>query len=300
MNAGVEARRVWVCGAVMAILAGCSADRPLNPSLPITYHESRAALREMDQQPRTLQRPVLVLCGVFDPGIISSQIKRDLLRYTDDQAIFVSVSFFDAFTFDACRDRVINAIEAAARSDDPRCTAEVDVVGFSMGGLVARYAALPRDDGGKRLRIKRLYTIATPHRGASLAWLGQFDPRVRAMMNGSSFLTRLNSALREADYEICAYTRLNDNTVGRGNAAPPGVHAWWVANPSFQSAHLGSASDPRILADIARRLRGEPPLSSDPAAPPPGDTSTIPESIRQPASARSQPADTHRPETSGL
>jgi pimeloyl-ACP methyl ester carboxylesterase len=297
--AGAKTLNVLGCAALIAMLGGCSADGPLNPSLPMTFAESRAALREMDMQPRPLERPVLVLCGVFDPGIISGQIKRDLARYTDDQAIFVSVSFFDAFTFDACRDRVIRELEAVARCDDPHSTTEVDVVGFSMGGLVARHAALPRDDGGKRLRIKRLFTIATPHRGASLAWLGQFDPRVKAMMNGSSFLAQLNDALLDADYEIYAYTRLNDNTVGRGNAAPPGISAWWVANPPFQSAHLGSAGDPRILADIARRLRGEPPFSSNPAAPDPHDPVTIPESLRPAVSARSEPA-SDRPDTSGL
>ena len=36
---------------------------------------------------------------------------------------------------------------------------------------------------------------------------------------------------------------------------------------NLQGAHLMASKDPRIVADIARRLRGEPPFATTPAEP---------------------------------
>jgi pimeloyl-ACP methyl ester carboxylesterase len=152
-------------------------------------------------------------------------------------------------------------------------TVEVDVIGFSMGGLVARHAARP-NSLGKRLNIRRLFTISSPHRGARLASLPTVDQRMIDMRPGSAFLADLNSHLSEADYELLAYTRLGDMIVGPENAAPPGMSPWWVANASFSLAHISAGADPRILADIARRLRNEPPFTTTPASPLPGEEPT--------------------------
>jgi hypothetical protein len=62
--------------------------------------------------------------------------------------------------------------------------------------------------------------------------------------------------------------RRYDGWVGESNAAPPGwPAAWWVPNQPFQDAHIGCCTDPRIVADIARRLRGETPFTLNPPAP---------------------------------
>ena len=91
-----------------------------------------------------------------------------------------------------------------------------------------------------------------------------FDQRVIDMRSGSEFLDRLNAAPRR--YELIPYARLGDMVVGEENAAPPGETAWWLAK-SGGPAHMLAATDARILADIARRLRGEEPLTISPAAP---------------------------------
>ena len=69
-------------------------------------------------------------------------------------------------------------------------------------------------------------------------------------------------------YEIIPYVRLGDWIVGPENAAPrDAAAAYWVPNPPFNSAHWGAPLDPRIVADIARRLRGEAPFTTtQPAA----------------------------------
>ena len=187
----------------------------------------------------------------------------------------LGLTFAGRYSFDACREHVIEAVQAAWPSDDPDTTVEVDVVAFSMGGLIARYAAAEpelSDDGEtkRRLKIARLFTISTPHRGASLASLTvpflTLDPRLLDMRPDSDFIATLNERFDGQAYELYPYTRTGDWVVDEANTAPPGMTAWWVANPPLNRPHQEAYRDPRIEADILRRLRNEEPLTTTPAA----------------------------------
>ena len=96
----------------------------------------------MAQAPKRLDRPVLVLGGYFDPGIVACDLSRRLRRLTGDPRV-IAVPFAFCGDFDTCRARVIRAVDRAYGTVDPVWTTEVDVVAVSMGGLVARYAAAP-------------------------------------------------------------------------------------------------------------------------------------------------------------
>jgi triacylglycerol lipase len=72
---------------------------------------------------------------------------------------------------------------------------EIDMVGFSMGGLVSRYY-LQRLGGIERVR--RFVTIATPHRGTWTAFL-RANPGARNMRPGSRFLEDLNRDVETLD-----------------------------------------------------------------------------------------------------
>ena len=91
------------------------------------------------------------------------------------------------------------------------------------------------------------------------------------MRRGSRLLQQLDENLDSAPYEIIPYVRLYDWIVGAENAAPGERHAWWVQNQPMQSSHLLAANDPRIVADILRRLRGEAHYTMTPAAALPQD-----------------------------
>lgn len=65
---------------------------------------------------------------------------------------------------------------------------KLDIVGFSMGGLVARYY-VQRLDGLSR--VQRLITISTPHHGTRMAYLGR-NLGARQMRPASDFLKDLN------------------------------------------------------------------------------------------------------------
>ena len=249
-------------------LVGCASQ--MNPSFPVTTAQAKAAMRQMREDPQPFERPVVVAAGLLDPGFDVQRIADSLRRITTGENMVTSVTFMSLTTgsFDGCRDYLIERVEETFGTTDSPETIEVDVIGFSMGGLVARHASRRRSDGGKRLAIRRLFTISTPHGGARVAEFPTLDQRTIDMRADSDFLAALNEAFADADYELFCYTRLGDWIVGVENAAPPGQTAWWVPSPPMSFAHLGAATDARILADIARRLRGEAPLTTEPPTPP--------------------------------
>jgi hypothetical protein len=265
-----------VAGLVAVIcLAGCAV-RPMNPSFPLTSAEAETAIVRMEDQPRELARPVVVLTGWADPFFGSMYWKDALRDVGADPEQVLPLSFLFNTTFEGCRRKVVRAVERRWPSDDPTYTVEVDVIGFSMGGLVARVAAAPSTDAeaqgvdAKRLRIARLFTIATPHRGARLSAFSldpiMLDRRIVEMRSQSDTLVRLDKlrGTEGNDYLIIPYARSGDWVIGDDNAAPPGVVPWWVPTPPLHRPHQEAYRDARIEADILRRLRGEPPWTTDP------------------------------------
>ncbi len=259
----------WVLMIAVGVMVGCATPPP-NPSFAVEVHQAREAIKQMQGEPKRLARPVVLLPGWLDPGLAPLILECTIQPAVTGERI-VTPSFVFAFTFDQLRDRVIEAVDEAVPSDDPLWTAEVDVVAVSMGGLVARYAAA-EVEGKRRLRIGRLLTISTPHRGAAMARVPWPDPLAIDMRPGSAFLRRLDAAWPDRRYKVVPYARLGDRIVGIENTAPPGHRPWWVPNEAFEFAHLNASTDPRIVADIMRRLRQEPPLTTWPktAAPPAG------------------------------
>jgi len=260
-------RRIAPLGVLVFAVVGC-ATAPQNPSFKLAATDARKELREMRESPRALQRPVVIVHGL-GPPVGSWAIEHELRRVTGDDRI-VTVSYDYLGSFEHARRQLVDQVERHFPGDDPAETREVDVVAISMGGLVARYAAAPPEGtAGKRLKVARLFTISTPHRGAVMAALpavlGQTQVDLR---QHSPFLQEL--ADREAKappYEVVPYARLGDCIVGERNAAPEGMTPLWVPNLLLEGSHLLAFSDPRIVGDIARRLRSEAPFATEPAEP---------------------------------
>ncbi|MCX5659358.1 MAG: hypothetical protein NTW19_06495 [Planctomycetota bacterium] len=239
---------------------GCASEpAPIDPHFALTRTDAKTALQEMQTHPAPIARPIVVLAGWRDPGITCGHLCAEIEKITPDRRI-LGVEFGGAMTFDDCRQKVIAEVEKRFPSGDPQQTAEVDVIAVSMGGLVARHAAAPPPDdqpGSKRLRIARLFTLATPHRGAQWAQTGLGGPLERDMQPGSAFLARLDRERAGSGFRLFCYGRTRDWIVGIENTAPPGETAWRVEPPPGEGGHLTVFNDERIFADIARRLRGE-------------------------------------------
>lgn len=251
---------------VAALLSGCVTPAPkMNPSFNVSAEQADIALSILKENPKPLDRPLVVLGGFLDVGFGPAYYSRALEKFVDGR--IVRVTFATCTSFPQCRERLIAALDRELGKASGTETVEVDVIGQSLGGLIAVYASLDDPRFAKRLKIKRLFTISSPLAGAKMAtWtpfnLFGFQADLRP---GSDLYVKLAKA--KFDFPIYSYTRLDDGTVGEQYAALPGHHAWWVDNPPFERAHVGVFADKRVLLDIVRRLRGETPIGTEPPAP---------------------------------
>ena len=251
-----------------------------NPDFPLTHAEAALEFERMRAFPVAPKRPVLVLAGYHAWQLTVASTARTLRSLVCGAGgptnHFHAIAYPLSFDIESIAKRVVREVDRLWPNDgnwEPHRTTEIDVVGVSMGGIVARVAAqLPLVDGQKRLRIARLFTLATPHRGALLAdALPRFarDRAASDLRSDSPMLARLNAGIPTAKYDLTCYARLNDKWTGSTRAAPPGRDPIWVSGLRLMS-HTLITLDARILADIARRLRGEEPLARR-ASPPPRD-----------------------------
>ena len=243
-----------------------------NPSFPVSVQDARAHLKVMAATPRRLERPLIILGGFLDMGVGPSYYARRLRDYV--RGDIIRIGFADCTDFPSCRRRVIERLDAVLGEWSGRETVEVDVIGQSMGGLIAYYAAMNDPALGKRLKVRRLFTISSPLQGsaraAKMPAVLDVLPLIRDMRPNSDLYKRL--ATVPADFELVSYTLLNDPVVGERFAAGPGRVAWWLPAPSLMRAHGAAMADERIMLDIVRRLRGEKPLTVEPAASLPAGT----------------------------
>ncbi len=79
---------------------------------------------------------------------------------------------------------------------------DIDIVGFSMGGLISRIW-LQNHNGF--LRTKRFFSIGTPHFGTYTAQMipSSFMPGIAEMKRGSSLLSQLNNDLTSLEKVEC-------------------------------------------------------------------------------------------------
>lgn len=242
------------------------------PGSPFTQPRADlpAIQRTLRENPVQLQRPVVVIGGYRNPDPLMGGLTRRVAYLTSNNTTdFIRIpTWFDDESAPVI-DRTISILEARHPSANPDETIEVDVIGLSAGGVIARAAAIPAE-GRKRLKIRRLFTIGSPHRGARLAEKLPLDSFAKDLRANSDFLNALDAAWPQHDYELIPYARLADGVVGTANTAPPGVDPIWAPGWQFGS-HLTLSADPYILTDIARRLRNEPPLASAPTPLPPSE-----------------------------
>ncbi|MBZ0272458.1 alpha/beta fold hydrolase [bacterium] len=140
----------------------------------------------------------------------------------------------------------------------------INILGHSMGGLIALYYI--KRLGGDR-RVRRLVSIGTPYRGASMAlgalvaapWLALFMKSITQIVPGSSFLEELHAGPLPKDVEFVSLIARNDQVVDPHSCVLRGAH-----NIVLATNHAGLVVAPKTFAAIDRVLRGEwaPPVQN--------------------------------------
>lgn len=128
-------------------------------------------------------------------------------------------------------------------------TEEVDIVGHSMGGLLARYLA---ESGQMTDKIRTVVTIAAPHLGTALSAVG-ISRSMRQMRRGSAFLEKLNAGTAPGAVRMVGISSTHDNLILPWNCAlsPRGDN--FIIR---YRGHITLIMSREVVKLIARELRG--------------------------------------------
>ncbi|MFC5799600.1 esterase/lipase family protein [Streptomyces formicae] len=133
---------------------------------------------------RQAHPPVVLLHGFIDNRSVFVLLRRTLARSGRHH--------IESLNYSPLTCDIRTAAGLLGRHIDEICArtghTEVDVVGHSLGGLIARYYV--QRLGGDR-RVRTLVTLGTPHSGTTVAPLASAHPIVRQMRPGSDVLEEL-------------------------------------------------------------------------------------------------------------
>ncbi|MFB7213823.1 esterase/lipase family protein [Streptomyces sp. NPDC056255] len=128
--------------------------------------------------------PVVLLHGFIDNRSVFVLLRRCLARH--------GWRHLESLNYSPLTCDIRTAAELLGRHVEEICARtghrEVDIVGHSLGGLIARYY-VQRLGGDQRVRT--LITLGTPHGGTAVAPLASAHPIVRQMRTGSAPIEEL-------------------------------------------------------------------------------------------------------------
>ncbi|MEV2216238.1 alpha/beta fold hydrolase [Streptomyces sp. NPDC050997] len=168
-----------LAGHLLLYPSGITQERRA-PVPPIPAPEDSAT-----QLPREAKPPVVLLHGFIDNRSVFVLLRRSLAQHGRQQIESLNYSPLtcDIRTAAALLGRHIEEICERTGSR------QVDVVGHSLGGLIARYYVQRL---GGDIRVRTLVTLGTPHSGTRVVPLANAHPIVRQMRPGSELLEELN------------------------------------------------------------------------------------------------------------
>lgn len=164
-----------LAGHLVMYPAGIAKER-LTPDLP---PETATLPTEGRSRP-----PVLLLHGFVDNRSVFVLLRRSLARH--------GWRHLESLNFSPLTSDIRLAAEELSEHIEEVCARtghrEVDIVGHSLGGLIARYYVQRL---GGDVRVRTLVTMGTPHAGTAAIPLASAHPVVRQMRPGSDLIEEL-------------------------------------------------------------------------------------------------------------
>ncbi|HJQ45630.1 MAG TPA: alpha/beta fold hydrolase [Amycolatopsis sp.] len=190
-------------------------------------------------------RPLVVLPGLADNTSIFTQLKQSLETCGAGPVVSFSYGWLDDVRTAAARlSSQVEQLCAVTGTDG------LDIVGHSLGGLIARYYV--QRLGGHE-RVGTLVTIATPHGGTIAARLPSPLPVVRQLRPGSELLLELAEPAPECATEFLAFCGSGDELILPSRNALVEHPDLQVRNVVVRGAgHMALAAHEEVTAEICR------------------------------------------------
>ncbi|MBW8736246.1 MAG: alpha/beta fold hydrolase [Streptomyces turgidiscabies] len=157
---------------------------PSDPSGPSSPPGDPATSVSPTPLPTEPKPPVVLLHGFIDNRSVFVMLRRSLAQHGRQQVESLNYSPLTCDIRTAAELLGRHIEEICRRTGQP----QVDIVGHSLGGLIARYYAQRL---GGDLRVRTLVTLGTPHSGTRVAPLANAHPIVRQMRPGSEVIEEL-------------------------------------------------------------------------------------------------------------
>ena len=199
------------------------------------------------------RNPVLLVHGINDTGAIFHKMVPYLTQLGWSVYDLDLIPSNGDLGLDQLAGQIAEYVTATFEPEQP-----LDLVGFSMGGIVSRYYV--QRLGGNN-RVQRFITLASPHHGTLTAFFRN-GPGGTQMRLGSAFLQDLNQdAVMLGQLNFTSIWTLFDlmilpsisskMPVGRNVEVPVLGHAWMVTDPWSLDAVARALSEPIKCKQVA-------------------------------------------------
>ncbi|NIH85951.1 lipase family alpha/beta hydrolase [Amycolatopsis granulosa] len=194
-------------------------------------------------------RPLVVLPGLADNTAVFTDLKLALERCGAGPV----VSFSYSLLLRDVRSAAARLAEQVEQLCEVTGATRVDLVGHSLGGLIARYYV--QRLGGHR-RAGTVVTVGTPHGGTVAAWLFSPLPLARQLRPGSDLVAELNQPAPGCGTKFVTFSSDGDEVVlpsRHGRIEHQDLDVRNVVLPGV--GHLALAAHRRVVDEICALFR---------------------------------------------
>lgn len=198
--------------------------------------------------PTEAKPPVVLLHGFIDNRSVFVLLRRSLAQHGHRQ--------IESLNYSPLTCDIRTAAELLGRHIEEICERtgreRVDIVGHSLGGLIARYYVQRL---GGDIRVRTLATLGTPHGGTRVAPLADAHPIVRQMRPGSSVLEELREPAPDCRTRFVAFWSDLDHLMDPLETACVDHPDLSVRNVRVTGVgHLALPVHPTVAAEIRQAL----------------------------------------------